>query len=78
MKYHSPQGMFSNCRLSFMQYEDAASQLKVKEDELTVLRSQLENASGSQVDAIADTVSSDGGETVVPDIDLSKIEAQVC
>lgn len=61
-----------------MQYEDAASQLKVKEDELTVLRSQLENTSGSQADAIADTVSSDGGETVVPEIDLSKIEAQVC
>jgi len=61
-----------------VQYEDAASQLKVKEDELTVLRSQLENTSGSQADAIADTVSSDGGETVVPEIDLSKIEAQVC
>jgi hypothetical protein len=47
--------------------------LRLKEEELVTLRNTLETASNSH----ADTVSSDGGETVVPEIDLSKIEAQV-
>ena len=47
--------------------------MKVKEEELTTLRNTLETGSNSH----ADTVSSDGGETIVPEVDLSKIEAQV-
>jgi hypothetical protein len=46
--------------------------LKSKEDELTALR---DGAPGSHADAIADTMSSDGD--TVPDVDLSKIDAQV-
>ncbi|KAF9993262.1 hypothetical protein BGZ80_008207, partial [Entomortierella chlamydospora] len=57
-------------------YEEASAALKAKEEELVVLRGQLESGSSSHADAFADTVSSDGGETVVPEIDLTKIEAQ--
>lgn len=46
--------------------------LKTKEEELVSLRAQLESAALNM-----DTVSSDGGETIVPEIDIAKIEAQV-
>lgn len=39
------------------------------------LRAQLESSTAAL--NMADTVSSDGGETIVPEIDIAKIEAQV-
>lgn len=53
------------------------SRLKAKEDELVLVGRQLEDESAWLASAAAETASSDGGETVVPDIDFSKISYQV-
>lgn len=52
--------------------------LKTAEKELTDLREQWETALDEQAAAAAaETESSDGGETLVPDIDLLKIAPEV-
>lgn len=52
--------------------------MKTAEKELADLREQRETALDEQAAAAAaETESSDGGETLVPDIDLSKIAPEV-
>ncbi|KAF9983371.1 hypothetical protein BGZ75_005167 [Mortierella antarctica] len=56
--------------------EEASARLQKKEEELTVLREQLETGSCLETIIGTDTASSDGGETVVQEMDLSKLADQ--
>ncbi|KAF9350547.1 hypothetical protein BGX26_011281, partial [Mortierella sp. AD094] len=57
-------------------FEDASTRLKVKENELVSLRTQLEVRLSFDNFAATETASSDGGETLVPEIDLSKVASE--
>ncbi|KAG0042612.1 hypothetical protein BGZ83_000252 [Gryganskiella cystojenkinii] len=57
--------------------EEASARLKTKEEELVRVRRQLEDESSWLAAATeTETSSSDGGDTMVPELDYSKISAQ--
>ncbi|KAF9919362.1 hypothetical protein BX616_005405 [Lobosporangium transversale] len=53
--------------------DEASTRLQAKEVELAAVRQQLESGLYSDNYAATETASSDGGETLVPEIDLSKL-----
>ncbi|KAG0012511.1 hypothetical protein BGZ80_011692 [Entomortierella chlamydospora] len=57
-------------------FEDVSTRLKVKENELVSLCTQLDVALSFDNLAATETASSDGGETLVPEIDLSKLASK--
>ncbi|KAI1315086.1 hypothetical protein EDD11_001328 [Mortierella claussenii] len=59
-----------------LKLEEVSAHLQVKESEVASLRQQLETWSYIDNYAATETASSDGGETLVPEIDLSKLAAQ--